>query len=682
MKICNTIISLFIFFSFQAQTESFALENVAQDKVNKKKWRCEYCLKPALWSGNWALTAAYVTDDEPVFNNIIDHENGLNPDGALDLRYQAAEKYARLRFSGVDGDILNPGMSAGIDFGYFSGVDLRLRYQESPRFYAGNGQTPFIQGREAQLTLPDDWQPSSNSQHMPGLNQALEPINLELMREQLSLAFQYRSKSPWQPRLQFSQEEKEGVTLSTGFNNSHMTSLPNPIDYTTTRLNTGLAYLAPNWMTDVSYIYVDFDNEHKQLNWQDPFTLNQQVYGLAPDNEFHPVAVKVRYRANTPPYLAHGTYSQSLQDENFINNDLTTAVNSLDGRIDETNLQVKIVHRYDRKMRLSAKFSFDERHNNTEQYLIGERYNRVYNVRNNKMEFLAQVKNFDAFNLKLIASFINKERPGQQRTHLDENKIQLSITEKVFTSFDLSADYLVSRRNGSAFKQDLQAKNLQNQRLKRSNLADRDRNEINARISSGALPLFNIDLNVFYAKDDYAETDVGLTQGKDRGYELSFSGSEKQIHWQFYYARQKLSYEQAGSDNLGTANWWSSQNSDTEQFGLNLEIPDLIEEVLALALDYNYSTGEIEASVEQGRVSDFSTYPDNDYKHHRFDLHLDYILSDKAQLSSHFIYERNKDEDYFDHNLDVDTLTNLVSAGTIGNDYNNTYLGLTYKRSF
>ena len=102
--------------------------------------------------------------------------------------------------------------------------------------------------------------------------------------------------------------------------------MPNPIDYTTTRFNTGVSYLAASWMTDISYNYSEFDNEETLLNWQDPFTFDEKIYGLAPDNKFHQLAVKLRYRNDKTQYSATGHYSQSKQDEKFIPGSVTTPV--------------------------------------------------------------------------------------------------------------------------------------------------------------------------------------------------------------------------------------------------------------------------------------------------------------------------------------------------------------------
>jgi MtrB/PioB family decaheme-associated outer membrane protein len=691
MKTQISFISFSVFLALSAQaTEADTLVNTADnfgftaetaDKVNKKKWKCTYCVSEELWSGTWNISANNQSGDDAVFNNISDRQDGLSLDGAFNIRYRHADKYANIWYRGNDGNIDNPGLALGAELKYYSGAKFAFSYQEMARYYGNSGQTPF-QKSGNDLTLPDHWQPNGNSSNMPLLSTSLNNIDLELLRDTLAVSFDYRGKSPWRPRVSMSQEEKKGTKLTSGYNNYNATILPESVDYTTTKFSSGLSYFADNFMSDVAYAYREFSNEQSTLNWQDPFSMSQQTYSLAPDNKHHQLSVKLRYRQAKTQYLMSGHYSQSLQDHSFANSTTITPVKSLDGRVDDMAIKFKALHRLNAKTRLTAKASFSERNNKTEQYLIGDRYTRVNDYRNTKMALTAQFKQLEYFNISIDASLVQKDRPQQERTRTDLQEYKVSFKEKTFDDLDFNFDYIFSTRDGSKFKYNVQARNTQNQALRRFHLADRDRNQVKSWFGYSVSEAFNVELSAYYAKDDYTDTEVGLTKGDEVGAELSFSGATSSFTWQLYYSLEETSYERAGSDNLGAANWWSVTDNSNDQFGFNIEIPDLVDDVLAFGLEYNYSKGTVEESVTQNRAEDYSDYDDSTFEQHRVDLYLDYTLSEKAQIKTQLIYERNTDMDYFYQNVDVDEISNLISSGTIGHNYNNTYLGVSYQRSF
>jgi hypothetical protein len=280
----------------------------------------------------------------------------------------------------------------------------------------------------------------------------------------------------------------------------------------------------------------------------------------------------------------------------------------------------------------------------------------------------------------LGAHLSQKIRPQQERKRVDDQSFSLSIKDKKLTLVDLKFDYLYSERDGSTFKANEQSRNPQNERLRRFNLADRKRHYYKAWLGYSVTPLINADINVFYTDDDYDRTEVGLTEATDKGYELTLTGVTGVMDWQLYYSNQQTSYDRAGSDNLGSANWWGTTDTDTEQFGFSIDMPQLIEHVLAMSINYHFTRGVVKEKVSQNRSEDFSDYPDSRYEQHRIDWNLNYVLSQKSKLNGQLIYERNNDVDYFYHNADVDTLSNMVSAGIIGNNYNTIYFGLSYQR--
>lgn len=673
MKTQLSCISVSVLMALQSYAADFGINNVNQDKVKKDKWQCEYCITPETWSGEWSISAEYNDKDEATFKNITDKDDGVALDGAFNIKYRQADSFANIWFNGEDGEPNNPGLNLGVNFGYYLGNEFTLSYKEQARYVASNGLTPYSNTNNNTLLLPSDWLTNPNQ---------FKTFNLELERKTLAFDYRYRSKSAWKPRLSVSQEEKEGTKITAGYSNYQVALLPNNVDYTTTKLSTGVSYSSPNFSSDIAYNYIEFDNNNTQLNWQSPFTANQEFTSLAPDNEFHQLAVKLRFKDDNTHYFASGYYSQATQDEDFITSTIVTPVKSLDAQVNETNIKLKVVHNYNRKTRFSAKASFRERNNTTDQYQFAERYNQVNDYRNNKLELMAQFKQFDNFNLKISGELIEKDRPNQQREEIDEKIFKVSLKEKAFDTFDASIDYSYSSRDGSAFKEDEYALSVQNDELRRFNLADRNKNQIKSWFGYSHSPAFNVDVNAYYSKDDYKDTEVGLTEGEDKGVELSFSGVMSKVAWQVYWSKEEIAYKQSGSDNLATANWWSKTNNDSKQYGFNVGMPNLIEDLLSLALDYNYAEGQVNQSVTQGRSIDLSDYPENNYEQHRVDLHLNYTLSETSQLSGHVIYERNNDVDYFYHNVDIATLPNVMTPGIIGNNYNNTFLSLKYKREF
>ncbi len=682
MKTQLSCITVSVLMALQSYAADFGIQNVDQSKVKKNKWKCEYCITSEAWSGEWSVSADYVDKDEAGFKNIVDKDDGAAIDGSVDVNMRKSDRYGNFYFNGEDGEPDNPGLAIGLNYGFYSGGEYSLTYSQQSKYYGDNGVTPYSKSSVGSHVLPGGWVGNDNTMFMPGLDSTLSPFDLDLERKLLSFDYSYKSDSPWRPRITISQEEKEGAKLISGYSNYQAAILPSDVDYTITKLSSGVSYSTANFSSDFAYNYMEFDNDDEQVNWQNPFTSNMEFTSLAPDNEFHQVALKLRYREDNTQYYAQGYYSQSFQDEHFLSSTLVTPVNSLDAQVDETNIMVKVIHNYDRKTRLSAKASFRERNNKTDQYLFGDRYNPAQDYRNNKFELMAQFKQFDHFNLKLSGELIDKDRPDQQREEIDERIFKVSLKEKSFDAFDASIDYEYSRRDGSNFKEDEYALNVQNDELRRFNLADRKRDHVKGWFGYSYSEMLNVDLNAYYAKDDYDDTEVGLTEGEEQGVEVAFSGVFSEVEWQVYWGKEEITYKQGGSDNLSSANWWGETENDSEQYGFNLEVPDLIEDLLSLALDYNYADGQVNQSVTQGRSIDHSNYPENEYEQHRVDLHLDYVLTETSELSGHVIYERNNDVDYFYHNVDVATLPNVLTPGVIGNNYNNTFVSLKYKHKF
>ncbi len=673
-----TIISCFSLFA-----DEFTINNSDMSKVDKESWDCEYCITPEKISGQWSVAANYQTNHENYFRNRQDFDNKGNINASFDLAFHNENNtYAQVWFTGVDGNPMQPGLNLGARLGYYEGLQFDINYLENTHYYGNNSQSPYLNKGSKSVTLPDTWQFANNTQNMDLSNQDLSNLNVKLKRETLLLAFEYSNDSPWQPSISLSQEKKKGVEIKSGLINYHAAFLPTPISYTTNTLNTNISYMANHFLFDVSYHYSDFNNDKNELSWQSPYQIvNDDIYSLTPDSIFQRVAFTTRYKTQKTQYAAKGSFSQSKQDDNFVEQITVNGINSLNGKIDTTTLTLQASHRFAPSLRMTAKVNYLDRDNKTNSFIINGLENRVNDYKKTKAELNWQYKGLKPVNMKAGVKTIERKQPQTERTRTTENIAWLSLADRKVAWADLSIKYLYSERDGSKFKTIESSKNPQNPLLRRYHLADRRQDRVKGNIAFSIGQYFDTEANVYFAKDDYYKTDVGLQDGRDKGGDITFLGHVQQFNWQVFVAYHNKKYNRAGATNGQLANYSGITKNTSNQIGFNLELPQVKDQLYSAGFNYNYIRGTVNERTDQGRIVVTNDYSESKYYEHSADLYINYMLSEKSTLKAQVIYERNKDLDIFYQNADMDTLSNVLTNGLLGHNYQTLFFQLSYHKT-
>ena len=148
--------------------------------------------------------------------------------------------------------------------------------------------------------------------------------------------------------------------------------LAEPVDYTTDTIEAGVKLKGDNWFTAINYNGSVFKNAYSQLGFDNAFnpTFGAATHGymsLDPDNEAHTVSLMGQMNLSQTIMSARVHYGQMTQDQAFVTSGYGYQVptESLDGKVDMTGVNLKLVSRISRSVRVNASYDYSDRDNKT-----------------------------------------------------------------------------------------------------------------------------------------------------------------------------------------------------------------------------------------------------------------------------------------------------------------------------
>jgi MtrB/PioB family decaheme-associated outer membrane protein len=640
------------------------------------------------------LGIGYVTDDAYFFGRY----NGLQTEGAYLVGDIDAEKFSDDgRFWRIRGT--NLGLESRylrLEGGKQGSHKFFLEWDELPNYKNNTAVTPFTGVGTDNLTLPSgfDLGPPVSS---------LNPFELQTKRERIKAGAGFVAKQRWLFDIDFSHENKQGIdavggAIATGttqlVQRTNTSLLPEPIDQDTDLVNATLTYAGDKGQVDLAYNASFFNNTYTSLNWQDPFnpTTGAGSMALAPDNEFHQLSLTGAY---TLPYKSRLTGVASMgrmtQNQKFqpysINSSIDTLPStSLDGEVWVLNGQLKLSSRPLTKLRLNAELRYDERDNQTPvqtySYVIldsggagGAVENNPYSYKNNRFNLDANYR-FNAI-VSLLGGYkynaMERSKFNAGREDTDENTLFAKFKIKPHSTVDLELYGEANSRDGSEFDQP----GYQDPLMRKYNLADRDRSKAGALINYMATEKLYLGARADYSKDDYTETQIGLTEASQPTVTIDFSYTPvSNLTTYGYYTWENIQSSQNGNDitsgtgpgsAIPTPGPWQADFDDTfNTTGVGAKWTDLGKWDLGADLLYSKAVGHIEMNHQDPTIVE-DQFPDNLTEMVSIKLWTDYNYSKRLVYKLGYWYEEYLADNWAVDNLEPYDPTVVARTLLLGN---------------
>jgi len=662
--------------------DGYGLANANTDKVKLSAWSCKGCVVETGTSGTVGVGVGYNSEEDIRSANAFGTSNEVAGKFDADLSFKGEKGYrasVEAYQLGMDGGRLD--VNAGKQGQY----NVNVNYRQIATYDSNSALSPYAGIGGNNLTLPDNWVTAGSSSQMPLLMDSLNALELSLKRERTGLGFEYQGESLWSTYVNYMREEKTGLKQASGsfFNQSMM--LAEPVDYTTDTIEAGVKLKGDRWFTALSYSGSIFKNEYNQLDFDSAFnpTFGAQTQGtlaLDPDNQAHTVSLMGQYNDGSNALSGRILTGQMSQDQALVTDNyryssqLTS--DAVDAKVDLLGMNLKVVSKVSKDLRLTGSYDYYDRDNNTQveewtQISINNvngkvAYNTPYDNRTQRFKVAADYRITRDIKLDGGYDFKRDQRDYQDRETTDENTVWARLRVNSFDMWDMWVKGSYGKRDGSQYQASEWTSSETNSLLRKYNLADRDRTQVEARITHSPLESLTIDVGARYALDDYTDTVIGLTESKDTSYDANISYMiTADLLATAFYNYQIIESEQAGSSNYSTPTWTGFIEDKVDVVGAGISYNNLLENKLRLGLDYTYSNSDSNTQVRQGITGDYGDYF---AKVHNINLYAQYQATEKLALRFDYKVENYKDNDAA-NDIAVDGIWNVVGFGTNNHDY-------------
>ncbi|WP_210397895.1 MtrB/PioB family decaheme-associated outer membrane protein [Motiliproteus sediminis] len=534
-------------------------------------------------------------------------------------------------------------------------------------------------------------QPYDNSnpyeQVSTGVTPPFSTEEVKVNREKIGLLFSKKTPSRWTFTAEANQEEKEGTRDYANFRTLYLY----PIEYTTSTVNLAADYAAKDYQLQLGYEFSKFENASADVKLNGSSLIAQE-----PENRFQQVHVNGNYRL-TDRTRATGfvAYSVGDQDETI----LTDASNtSTDAKVKSVIARVGVSSRVTNKLTLNAKYSYQDKDNQTPEYVnTSSRTSQAFDTTWKTLAVNGYYRLPKGSKIGLGYEREDIDRPDQNREETNEDTIWASYKLPMMDRLSGSIKLSRSERDGSAYDPDgislavgvggggtrISAAGTQNYHD-----ADRDRTkaQVNLQYQLGTTGHIGVMLQKW--NDEFPEAVYGLQEVDGEMFTIDFGASPmRTLSYSLYAGVQNFNYDQKGGAGasfptgsvVAASEWTTDTQSDAFLAGINVNW-EVIPNTLALKFGYRYTDTEDIYEQTNGGVASTGTdaLPDTDTTIHTVELQGEYFYSKQTTLIARAVYE-----DYENNNWSYgDTATPAVNNAEIENPYHNAGLiefGIRYQ---
>jgi MtrB/PioB family decaheme-associated outer membrane protein len=649
--------------------------------VDTSKWECKLCKFEKGVSGTVELGVGHVSDSSFKFGEY----NGLQKQGAYFIGNGSA------RFRGADAaywdvDAANLGLdtrSLDAEGGRQGSYKLLLNYQELPHFVSDSAQTPFIGSGGAALTLPAGY-PAGTTGLMP-LAGTLQSVDLETKRKKLGIGASWTPPGAWKYAVSYRHQTRDGTKGTAGSFFVNAAQLVAPVDYETDQIDASASYTGAKLQAKIAYYGSTFRNSDASLTWQNPYTMLAfpgAVAGqlaLPPDNQFHQLSASLGYQfTDRTRASADIAYGRMTQNDTFLAQTLNTTLavpamtrSSLDGRANVLNAKLELNSAVTDQLRLKAAYTRNDRDNRTQQaatawvttdmFLAAPRTNLPYSFTQDKLKLRADYKATPRTKASVGYDYDSIQRTFQEVDRTRENTFWGKIASRAMDNVDLTLKLGRGKRSKSDYVAVAAITPPENPLLRKFNMADRTRDSAEVRVDIAATDSINIGLRADASKDDYSESSIGLTSGKELNVDADVSmmlTAQTSVHLFANY--QKIKSNQAGSQTFSTPDW-SGENQDTfKLFGVGVKHA-AIKDKLDLGADFTVTRSR--GTIRVNTAATNSVFPDLSTSRDSLKLYAIYRLEDNVSLRGGYWYERYDSENWMIDGVAPNTIPNVLTFG-------------------
>ena len=667
--------------------------------VDTSSWQCESCEFVAGRAGSVDVGAGAVSQSSAKFGqfNGLGDKGGFLIGGANVRSYGDDGSYWNLDAADLGIDTRSLGLEAGTAGKY----RVWLRYNQLPALSSDSARTPFLGSGTATLTLPAGY-PAASTALMP-LGTTLVPVAIGTERKRLDVGALLLAPPRWEYVVNVRHETKDGTKRSAGSFFVQSAQFLEPVDYTTDQVEAYASYVGSRWQVKLGYYASLFRNDIAGLTWANPFTplvagADAGTLGLAPDSDFHQVSAALGYRVSSRTRLnADVAVGRMTQNQSYLpqtaNDTLTLAslpAASLDGRVATLDASLRFNSQVNDDLRVNAAYAHNDRDNQTASLLypslITDMFNGVarsnspYSFTKDKFKLRADYRVNDETGAAAGYDHETTKRTYQEVDRTKEDTIWARLSSRAIEDVELSVKASHGERSNSGYQILAGVIPPENPLMRKYNLADRQRDTVGLRADWAVSDELHIGLGLDAARDDYQDSTIGLTDGR----ELTLSGDASwamsdDTRLTFFVNRLQVRSTQAGSSSFSTPDWTASNRDTVDFIGVGVKHA-VIEDKFNIGADLGISRSRGDVSVASGIVT--PPFPTLTANVDSLRFYAVYRLRDNITLRGDYGYERYRSKSWLLDGVVPATIENVLTLGETAPDYRVHLLRMSLRYSF
>lgn len=627
-------------------------------------------------------------------------------------------------------------------------LDVRLQRLPGQR---DHGLTPMQGVGSDFLRLPPNWVAAPTAAGMAALLPGLGEVSLGTGRRRSAVGLAAVLPEPWLLETRFGEDRVDGlrpfagVIGSTG-GNARAILLPAPVEQRTQRFDAALLYAGRERQFRLGYHLSLFDNQQGRLRWENPYAGVAGWAGSAsfpsgigqaqpaPDNQFHQLSLAMTQALGAQTRLsADLALGRLRQDERFLAYSIDPVLlagaqrglprPSLDGRIDTTLLNLRLLSRPGSGWQWQAAYRYDDRDNRTAMaewlYIPGDslaqstadtsnrrRFNLPYSLRTQRLGVDASRRLSDGWRLELAAAQQRDQRSFAARRRTDESTLSLRLRGQLSETLSGGLRLAGSERDGDSYVGNRAflgtfapgytstvAGQFENIPAMRSfPLADRRRSQAGLFLQWLPAEAWSFGLNSSLSDDDYHRSELGLTAARLRDLQLDAAYAAADWTAHAFAGREWIGLDQDGRAFQGGANrlpqaqdparnWRALHRDRVDSAGIGLDRA-FREGQLRVGAEYSWSLAHGDVRVSTGPALSSAPLPPSAARLQRLQLDARWRLREALDLRLAWEHERFASRDWAWDDLGPSSLANVILLGENSPDYRANALSLSLLYQF